>query len=266
MISAAQRYAFQRKILAWYPHHRRNLPWRTTTDPYAILVSEVMLQQTQVERVIPYYQNFLQHYPTIQALARARKKDLLRIWSGLGYNGRVLRLQKTAHLIVEQHQGIFPRDYEQLLCLPGVGPYTARAVLAFAFNKAAPVVDTNIRRVLLHAFRFPASTSLRTVELLAAQLIPEGKSRIWHNALMDYGALHATARKTKITSLSRQSRFEGSKRQLRGKIIRYLLQHSSSSFQELQTFFSDRRLPSIVAQLETEGFLQIIDGCVRLAP
>ena len=246
--------ALQKKILTWYQHHGRQLPWRTTTNPYHILVSEIMLQQTQVDRVIPYYPRFLTTFPTLQTLATAKKKQLLSNWSGLGYNHRALRLQQTAQAILEHHQGKLPADYEILITLPGIGPYTARALLAFAYNQDVPVIDTNIRRVIIHELHLPETIDKKKLEHYAQQLIPRGKSARWHNALMDYGALHLTVRTTGIKPLNKQTTFKGSTRQLRGMIIKKLLTKKYTVLQ-LQQELPDQRLLAVLTILEHEGFL-----------
>ncbi|MDO8628749.1 MAG: Fe-S cluster assembly protein HesB [Nanoarchaeota archaeon] len=245
----------QKKIFTWYANNQRKLPWRTTTNPYHILVSEIMLQQTQVDRVIPYYERFLHTYPDWKSLAKAHKKDLLNIWSGLGYNNRVLRLQQTAQKVLNDYQGTLPTTEEKLITLPGIGPYTARAILAFAYNKAVPVIDTNIRRILIALLHLPETTTMKTLENYAQQLIPQQESCIWHNALMDYGALHLTAKKTGIKPLSKQSTFTGSTRQLRGKIIKLLLHNKKMSKQQFLQELKDTRTLTILQQLKKEHII-----------
>ena len=212
---------FQAKILAFYAEKARDLPWRHTTEAYAILVSEVMLQQTQVGRVVERYERWLARWPSIRALAAASLHEVLQEWSGLGYNRRALLLHKAAGIIVAEHQG------DVLLALrstkiPGIGPYTAAAVRIFAANEDIVAVDTNIRRIFIHEFGHNAAGPARLQEL-AMQCLPKGRSREWHNALMDYGATFLTARSTGIKPLSRQGRFEGSVRQLRGKVMKALI-------------------------------------------
>ena len=144
--------AFQKHILKWYKHNQRDMPWRQTRDPYKILVSEIMLQQTQVSRVLPKYAEFLQAFPTVETLAKAPEKKLLKVWSGLGYWRRARFLKATAKAVVRNHDGKFPKTPEELIKLPGIGPYTAGAVACFAFNNPQAFIDTNIRRVYLHFF------------------------------------------------------------------------------------------------------------------
>jgi len=254
-IPARKKQAFQRKILSWYKGHKRDLPWRKTRDPYAILVSEIMLQQTQVERVIGYYNRFMKKFPTLEKLARAQKKTLLSYWSGLGYNSRVLRLQQLAKVVRKEYKGMMPGTEEELLALPGIGPYTANAVLSFAFNKPSPVVDTNIRRVFIHELKLKEDISMEELKTLSLDLIPEHKSCIWYNALMDYGAMEKTARKTGITSLSRQGTFEGSDRWIRGSIVRRLLKEKALSISVLQKEFNPSQLTRVLQKMKREGIL-----------
>lgn len=188
---------FSSLVFAWFRVNRRNLPWRRTRDPYRILVSEVMLQQTQVSRVMPKYRSFLQCFPTVRALAAATQADVIRAWSGLGYNRRALNLHRAAREIEDNLHGEIPRNVEMLEQLPGVGRYTARAVAAFAFNNDAPMVDTNIRRVLSRYFFGLHRQSDKRVHALAETIQPAGSSRDWGGALMDFGALVCTSRDPK---------------------------------------------------------------------
>lgn len=187
----------QARLLAWFHTHARDLPWRRTRDPYAILVSEVMLQQTQVERVIPKYAAFMAAFPSLEALAAAPTAEVIRLWSGLGYNRRAVNLQRAARAVLEQHGGSFPREVAALRALPGIGPYTAGAVACFAFEQDVAFMDTNIRRVLRRAMAEPASAGPEPTEreLLAIgeALVPPGQAWAWNQALMELGALVCTA-------------------------------------------------------------------------
>ena len=256
---------FQKKILTWYEKNKRNLPWRQTTDPYKILVSEVMLQQTQVDRVIPYYERWLKEFPDVQALAKADKQKILQLWSGLGYNNRALRLQKLAQQMIEQYKGKFPSQYESLLELPGIGPYTAAAIQAFAFNKTAPVIDTNIRRVFIHELQLKESISMEELKALAMKATPEGKARLWNNALMDYGAMEKTAKATGIESLSKQPKFKGSDRQVRGFILKQLAQKRKITLQEIQTQFPEKNVQKILEKMEKEKIVAINKSKIQIA-
>lgn len=190
----------QQGLLAWFRQHARALPWRETRDPYAVLVSEVMLQQTQVDRVIPYYLEFLRRFPTVQALAVAPVADVIRIWSGLGYNRRAVNLQRAAQAVVERFGGDFPQDVAALRSLPGVGAYTAGAVAAFAFEQDVAFLDTNMRRVVTRLLFAPGSEPPSTpvsepaIQEAARWLVPPGKGWEWNQALIEFGALQCTAR------------------------------------------------------------------------
>jgi len=248
---------FRKKILSFYKQNRRELPWRQTTDPYAILVSEIMLQQTQVDRVIPKYVAWLERFPTVRALAHASLADVLKQWSGLGYNRRGKYLHDVAKQIVEDCNGIIPDTVESLQKLPGIGPYTARSILIFANNKDIATVDTNIRRILIHEFKLSEKTSQKELFLLAQNVMPKGHSRDWHNALMDYGATLMTSRRTGIKPLTTQPKYLGSKRYYRGKIIKLLTEKDAISHDELAaTYQGNAEIYGIVADLEREGLIE----------
>jgi A/G-specific adenine glycosylase len=187
---------FQQRLLKWYASHGRDLPWRKTFDPYRILVSEVMLQQTQVDRVVPKYHQFLDRYPSFQDLAGASVKDVKKIWYPLGYNIRPERLHSIACETVERYGGKLPNDEDQLLSFKGIGRYTAGAIRSFAFNEDAPILDTNVIRVLYRVFIARGNPSRQKVKLwkLSEMLIPRGKGYDFNQALMDFGALCCTAR------------------------------------------------------------------------
>lgn len=185
--------SFTRKLLAWYKRNARVLPWRKTRNPYAILVSEFMLQQTQVSRVLEYFPRFMARFPTITSLAGAGPKAVMEEWDGLGYYARARNLHKLAREVTRRLDGNVPDSPEDLRTLPGVGRYTAGAVACFAYEKAVPTVDTNVRRVLERAF------AAEDVWELAAKLVPKKGERAWrfNQALMELGALVCTARKPK---------------------------------------------------------------------
>ncbi len=236
-------------VLQWGSRHRRDLPWRTTRDPWLVLVSEVMLQQTQADRVVGPYGRFVERFPTATACAAAEPADVVRAWAGLGYNRRAVFLHRTATAVVERHGGAVPSDLASLLALPGVGAYTARAVLVFAFEADVGVVDTNVARLLARAV---AGRSLRPAEAqsLADRLVPTGRAWAFGQSLFDLGARHCTSRRPDCTgcpvrvrcawaardwslpdpatgsaATSRpQSRFEGSDRQGRGRLVAALRQ------------------------------------------
>jgi A/G-specific adenine glycosylase len=191
--------AVQERLLAWYAAHRRDLPWRQTRDPYHILISEMMLQQTQVPRVLPRYLAWLEQFPTLAALAAAPTADVLRAWSGLGYNSRAVRLQQVARLVVADYGGQLPATVAELRTLPGIGDYTARAIACFAYERDVPVLDTNVKRVLHRVFAGPevprADLTDRQLWALAEYAVPAGQGYDWNQALMDFGSALCTARK-----------------------------------------------------------------------
>lgn len=190
--------AVQSTLLSWYAQHRRLLPWRSQPDPYGVLVSEFMLQQTQAERVTPRYLAFLEQFPDFAALAQAPTSDVLRAWSGLGYNQRALRLQGIARAVVGRPDGTLPSDTDALRQLPGIGRYTAAAIACFAFGRQVATVDTNLKRVL-HRLCVGGDAAARLPDAalwdLATSLIPPGQAQEWNQALMDLGATVCTARK-----------------------------------------------------------------------
>jgi len=277
--------------MAWYAGNRRDLPWRRTTDPYAILVSEVMLQQTQVPRVVPKYEDWLVSLPTLEALAAAPLEDVLRLWRGLGYNNRARRLRECALAVCAAADDCrasggalasrgtlasggaagpggapgpggagasLPRDVASLRALPGIGPYTARAVLIFAHNDDLAAVDANVRRVLTHELGLPQDLPERELQAIADAALPPGRSRDWHNALMDYGALVLTARVTGIAPRTRQSAFEGSRRWYRSRLLRTLLDEGALAVPALaaRLEISGAAAAELVALLERDGLVR----------
>lgn len=249
--------SIQKNILSWYAKHGRKLPRRVTQDPYAIHISEVMLQQTQAERVIPYYAQWMKDFPDYTTLAKASKSELLRHRSWLGFNSRALRLQQCAQEIVKTYRTKLPRDRVALQKLPGIGPYTSAAIVAFARNLPVPVIDTNIRRVLIFLFKLSETITAKELEDFASKIIPSGHSRDWHNALMDQWALVLTARKTKIKPLSKQSKFEGSDRQVRGWIVKKIVKQKTLNIKEIQEEFPHKKIKNIVKDLQKEGLIQV---------
>jgi len=193
--------AFQRALLRWYRRHGRDLPWRRTRDPYAILVSELMLQQTQVATVIPYYNQWLRRFPDFVSLARASENDVLRVWQGLGYYARARNLHTAARAVINLYRGRFPRSVEQMQRLAGIGKYTAHAVASFAFSQSLPIVEANTARVLtrLYNFRKPIDSApgSKTLWQNAAMLVPKTNALLYNSALIDLGALICVSRQPK---------------------------------------------------------------------
>ena len=186
-------------LLAWYPRHRRDLPWRHTRDPYAIWLSEVILQQTRVAQGLPYYETFLRAYPTVQEMAAAPEAEVLRHWQGLGYYSRARNMHRTARQVVEEHGGHFPANYAGLLKLRGVGPYTAAAIASFAFDEAVAVLDGNVYRVLARLFGLhsdiAAPSSRKEFQAVADQHIPPSAPADFNQAIMEFGAIQCTPAK-----------------------------------------------------------------------
>ena len=184
---------FQRSLLRWFSKTRRPLPWRATADPYAIWVSEMMLQQTTVATVIPYYRRFLAKFPTVQSLARSNEAAVLSAWSGLGYYSRARNLLRAAVEVVRDHGGVFPRDPATAITLPGIGPYAANAITSIAYDMPAAVVDGNVQRVLsrLHRINHPPA---RAAQTLASRLLSRTSPGTWNEAMMELGATICTPR------------------------------------------------------------------------
>jgi len=222
---------FQAFVLDWYKMcGRHDLPWRQTHDPYNVLVSELMLQQTQVQRVIPKYEAFTKKYPTAKQLAKASLGDVLRLWQGLGYNRRAKFLLECAQAVTSTHKGEFPTEYCELIKLPGIGPYTAAAICAFAYNQPIELIETNVRQVYIHHF-FKRAEQVTDAQILekVRRTVPEGQSRQWYAALMDYGtqlkSLHGNNTRV-VKGYGKQSKFKGSNREVRAAIVRVLTKQS----------------------------------------
>lgn len=250
--------AFQENVMNWWAENTRDLPWRRNPSPYNVLVSEIMLQQTQVSRVVPKFNEFMKTFPTIDSLANANTKQLLQIWSGLGYNRRAIWLKEAAEQIVRK--GTFPQSVVELQELKGVGPYTSRSVLIFAFNKDLAAVDTNIRRVLIASGFADETMSDKHLQPIAEKVLLRGRSRDWHNALMDYGSQVLTSSSTGISPTSTQPCYEGSTRQVRGAIIRALTESNELGLGELKSVLDcdleETELGSIIKQLITDGLVE----------
>jgi A/G-specific adenine glycosylase len=256
---------FQDKILQFYRDHGRDLPWRHTTDSYHILISEIMLQQTQVSRVISYYISWIKQWPTISDLASASLNDVLQMWMGLGYNRRAYYLHQTSKIISTEFDGDVLHAMKYYKKLPGIGTYTSKAVHIFSANADIATVDTNIRRIFIHEFKLPETISDTDLFDIAERCLPKGHSKDWHNALMDYGALKLTALETGIKPKTKQSKFEGSDRQIRSKILRIIL-NESVSFEALQEDLKveKERLKQILEKMKNEGSIVSEDEVYNL--
>ena len=262
MMTSAQ---FRRVVYNYYKREGRHaLPWRQTHDPYRVMVSELMLQQTQVPRVIPKYEAFMKRFPTVERLARAELRSVLVLWQGLGYNRRAKLLHSAARAIVTHHDGVFPRTKEALMELPGIGPYTASAILAFAYNMPTALIETNVRTVYIHHF-FADRTGIPDTELLPLieKTMDAKKPREWYAALMDYGThLKQTVGNVskKSSQYVRQSKFQGSNREVRGAIVRLLSNEGSMTSRRvcLETDFSMERVAPQLKALTNEGLIKKI--------
>jgi A/G-specific adenine glycosylase len=253
---------FQTKIWNYYKKHgRHTLPWRKTTHPYRILLSEMMLQQTQVSRVIPKYKSFLKTFPTLKALAEAPRSQVLIAWQGLGYNRRAKFLHETAQAVLQNKHGKLPRTYSELIELPGIGDYTARAICVFAFKQALPMIETNIRTVFIHHF-FKKHTHVSDAELVrvAEKVLDTAHPREWNWALMDYGTYlkeNSITAHRQSAQYAKQTTFKGSNREVRGVILRILSNGNPctlGAFKQ-ETGFSKKRLREQTTALCNEGFI-----------
>ncbi len=283
-------------LLEWYRPRRTAYPWRRRDDPYAILVSEVMLQQTQAARVAPVFERFLRRFPSVHALARAPRAAVVRAWDTLGYNRRAVALSEAARIVVGKPGGRIPSDPEELLRLPGVGPYTASAVASIAFGRPVAAVDTNVRRVVarFHLGRDATVVDTAVVDRLAGEWLPRSAPGDWNQALMDLGrevcrptprcgscplapwCAFVRAGATPVPNGRRQPPYEGSRRQLRGGVVRALRSSGSMSMAALaeRSHVSTQRVHEAVLALAREGIVRggpaavagSARGRVRLAP
>ena len=255
-----QNSAFRRAVLAFYKKHgRAHLPWRKTKNPYRILVSEIMLQQTQVGRVILYYEKFLRQFPTIHALAKAPLSGVLIAWQGLGYNRRAKMLHQAARAIISKYGGKFPKEKDALMNLPGIGPYTAGAVRVFAFNEPEVLIETNIRSAYIHHF-FAHRRKVGDRELLQLTIVPAKPSpRLWYSALMDYGShlKSVTVNPSRRSAHhAKQKAFKGSDREIRGAILKILSRHAANEKGLSSLPFQKTRVREQINALVREGLIQ----------
>jgi A/G-specific adenine glycosylase len=269
-ISERQIARFREHILAWFFANGRDLPWRHTGDPYHILVSEIMLQQTQVGRVAQKYPEFLSAFPACHDLAVAPLPAVLAAWQGMGYNRRAIALSSCARTIEERHGGVVPRDPEVLATLPGIGAATAGSIAAFAYNLPVVFIETNIRRVFIHHF-FTGRTGVTDDEIrpLAKRALDRKNPRQWYSALMDYGTMLKSSLPNpnrRSAHYSKQAAFAGSDREIRGRILRTLLGCPGLNEEEIATRTgNDReRVRRIIGRLVEEGFLERDCGKIRV--
>ncbi len=256
---------FKKTIRDYHKKHGRHaLPWRKTQDPYKILVSEYMLQQTQVGRVITKYELFMKIFPTFKKLARANNHDVLKAWQGLGYNRRALYLKQTAEIVDKKYNGVLPPSTHILEELPGIGPNTAAAICAYSFNIPVTFIETNIRRIFIHFFFAHTKRKITDEEILelVEKTLDRKNPRQWYSALMDYGTylksrVENPNRKSK--TYAKQSKFKGSDREIRGKILRLLLNGKSVSQKKLISELQEKedRVKKILETLVKDGFISI---------
>jgi A/G-specific adenine glycosylase len=262
---------FQRMVYDHYHNHgRHDLAWRNTDDPYRIVVSEIMLQQTQVERVRQKYPDFIRTFPDWQSLKEASLQHILRIWQGMGYNRRALALKKIAHLIMGQCNGKVPDKVDMLMSLPGIGRATAGALCAFIYDLPVVFIETNIRTVFLHCF-YTQQVAVTDQEILAriAQTLDQENPRDWYQALMDFGV---TIKKNvpnpnrSSAVYRKQSSFKGSDREIRGEIIAVLLKNHEISEQELYRMYKcpKKRLKCIINKLIADGLVEKHRSCISI--
>lgn len=298
-----KRRQFQSELVSWYKRAGRNLPWRQTRDPYAIIVSEVMLQQTQVSRGLPKFLAWMKQFPTLEAVANAPLSEVLAVWQGLGYNRRAKYLWLMAKTVVNEYNGIFPHSKEEILKLPGVGPHTAGAIMSFAFGALEPIYDTNALRVVGRVFKgyrtLPSLDQKQWKQLMQNTVPAKQKIYAFNQALMDLGALVCTAKQPscsvcpissicrsypsilsasaqdlRLTKPVRETVYFGQPRRIwRGKILRVLHELAPRRLtwqqlgQHIQTDFSAARLPwlkSVVKLLEQEGMLRVKENRIGL--
>ncbi len=260
---------FKEEVWGHYKGYARDLPWRKTADPYCIFVSEMMLQQTQVSRVIPKYEAFIKKFPTLKKVASAPIPEILTLWQGLGYNRRALQLKRACEEIAKKHGGIFPADREELISLPGIGQSTAGAIRAFAFNLPSVFIETNIRAVYLyHFFKDSSSVSDKNILELIEATVDRESPREWYYALYDYGSMLKAklgGEKTRIHKQSKhynkQSKFEGSNRQIRSNILKSVLDLHSRKVRP--TFETIKNNNPVLAEKTDDSMLANLESLVR---
>jgi A/G-specific adenine glycosylase len=257
--------AFKKTVWNYYKKNKRdNMPWRKTTNPYYIMVSEIMLQQTQVARVIEKYNEFIQLFPDTKTLAQAPLSDVLKAWQGLGYNRRAKFLKQAAEIIESEYNSRFPQTPEELIKLPGIGKNTAGAIMAYAFNTAVPYIETNVRTVYIyHFFKDKENITDKEIEDILIETIDYNNPKEWYWAIMDYGTY---LKKTygnniqKSKHYKKQSKFIGSNRQKRAAIIRYLTHNEVGTLQEFiyETKGDKNLIQKILKQLQQEDMIEQI--------
>lgn len=246
----------------------RDMPWRDNTEPYVVLVSELMLQQTQVDRVIPKFELFMQTFPTIASLATAPLADVLTVWSGLGYNRRAKFLHEAAKKVVTDFDGAIPGTYDELVSLPGIGPNTAGAILAYSFNVPVVFIETNVRTVYFHHFfEDQALVTDKELRALVAQTIDQEHPREWYWAMMDYGSFlkkQGVGRINKSSHYKKQAPLKGSVREVRGMILKALAISDLTDKDLRQAMPEDERYDAALTALLSEGLVTRTDSRLHL--
>ena len=263
---------FRQTIYQYYAEQRREMPWRVSRDPYHILVSEIMLQQTQVGRVLAKYEEFISRFPDFDSVSKAPLQEILGVWQGLGYNRRAIALQKICRLVVTEYGGVLPSFAETLQTFPGIGPATAGAICAFAFNQPTVFIETNIRRVFIHFF-FRHKDGVKDKEILplVEATLDTRSPRLWYHALMDYGAMLKNEEynpNRRSAHYNRQAPFRGSNREIRGLILKTLLEKPDLTEGELirSVDKNPERVRPIITQLTKEGFLVRARKRLKISP
>lgn len=269
-ITAAGVRRFRTIIYNYYKTYKRDFPWRRTTNPYYILVSEIMLQQTQTERVMVKYREFIKRFPTLRSLASAELRDVLSSWQGLGYNRRGKMLHQLAQDVLTHHRGKIPESPEELVNLPGIGKATAGSFAAFAFDRPVVFIETNIRTVFIHFF-FSSRKSVTDTMLipLVEKTLDKKRPGLWYSALMDYGVMikkNCPNPSRKSAHHQRQSKFEGSHRQIRGHILKTLLEEGALSHEKINLLISgdNERIDRALGDLVKEGLVSLKGKLYRI--
>lgn len=253
---------FKEFIWDFYHQNKRDFAWRNIDNPYYIVISEIMLQQTQTHRVITKYEKFITAFPTIESLAAASLRDVLQVWQGLGYYRRARFLHQLAQKVVAEHGGILPRDPRILQTFPGIGPNTAGSICAFAFNQPTIFIETNIRTVFIDSFfREKETVSDKEILSLVAETVDQENPREWYYALMDYGVFLKSRKANpsrKSAHYTKQSKFEGSDRQIRAKILKFIVEKEDISHQDVLLHVAQDvvRVEKIIDQLLIENFIK----------
>jgi len=257
---------FKKTVWSYYKRHKREMLWRDTNNPYHIFVSEIMLQQTQVGRVLEKYPPFIKTFPNFRSLAEATLFDVLRVWQGMGYNRRAIALKKIAEKVIHDYGGVLPDNEEVLVTFSGIGKATAGSIIAFAFNKPTVFIETNIRRVFIHHF-FRDEKKIKDEDIFryVEKTLDRKRTREWYWALMDYGTYLGETMRAKNPNIKskiykKQTRFEGSNRKIRGAILKILIKEGKITKEKILERLNEKpeRIEKILTALIKESFLRYI--------